>query len=222
MLVLLEAKCATQCWIVPKKMTRLKSAVSIFDQQKNFYLSKNYFSSDKLPKGSYCSFQDNFCGWYNYDNVNSSGHWIYLENEGLGAVFRGERRFGMMANLKSVVFDEIPMYHSIVSSKYYQTCQISFAYLFSATSAELSLVLEPQVENQKPYPIRLWRYFNKKNIVEWRNVSETMPVNFHYKYRLRFSAALGLRSSSLFSQTKAVSINRVSLSRECFGIGKSF
>lgn len=185
------------------------------------WLIVKLLSTDKLPKGSYCSFQDNFCGWYNFDNANSSGHWIYLENEGLGAVFRGEHRFGVTANLKSAVFEPIPMYHSIVSSKYYQTCQISFAYLFSATSAELSLVLEPIVENQKPYPIRLWRYFNKKNIIEWRNVSEAMPVNFHYKYRLRFSAALGLRSSGPLSQTKSVSINRVSLSRECFGIGKS-
>lgn len=42
----------------------------------------------------------------------------------LGVVYSGAHRFGSLTYLKSVVFQEIPLYHSVVSSEYYHTCKV--------------------------------------------------------------------------------------------------
>lgn len=199
---------------------------------------------DSLPAGSYCTFDRNFCHWYNFDNANSSGQWIHVQNTAndgyLGVVFNGAHRFGSISYLKSVMFEPIPLYHSVVSSKYYRTCKVRltlgccrrysfnsiqarFSYRFSLSSNDLALELEPLANSggeKAPASHQLWRIFNSKLSYKWENVSVPLPVNFHHKYRLKFGTALGLKRMSTFSQQVSVAIDNFSLSKECFGIGE--
>lgn len=81
-----------------------------------------------MPPGSYCTFNDNFCSWFNYEETNSNGQWIHFANATgfgyLGVVFKGFHKFALFSHLKSPQFDEIPLYHSIVSSKYFKSCKV--------------------------------------------------------------------------------------------------
>lgn len=99
--------------------------------------------------------------------------------------------------------------------------QIRFTYLFSSASSDLSLDLEPYVEKEKWKPIQIWRIFNKNKSYKWENVSISLPVNFHHKYRLKFGTALGLKSFSNFNKKISVAIDNLSLSKECFSIGNA-
>ena len=183
------------------------------------------FATDKLPPGSYCSFKENFCHWFNYDNINSTGQWIHVQGSSatdryLGVSFKGAHRFGSISYLKSATFDPIPLYHSIVSSKYYKSCKARFSFRFGSSSSDLSLDLEPQIENEKSQSIQVWRRFNRNKSFKWENVTVTLPINVHRKYRLKFGAAIGLKSFSTFSQKISVAIDSFSLTKECFAIGK--
>ncbi|KAI2801425.1 hypothetical protein BLOT_010976 [Blomia tropicalis] len=178
---------------------------------------------DKLPPGSYCSFKENFCHWFNYDNINSTGQWIHVQGSSatdryLGVSFKGAHRFGSISYLKSATFDPIPLYHSIVSSKYYKSCKARFSFRFGSSSSDLSLDLEPQIENEKSQSIQVWRRFNRNKSFKWENVTVTLPINVHRKYRLKFGAAIGLKSFSTFSQKISVAIDSFSLTKECFAI----
>ncbi|XP_046919194.1 anaplastic lymphoma kinase [Dermatophagoides farinae] len=178
---------------------------------------------DLLPPGSYCNFDHDFCSWFNYDEPNSSGQWIHLANGSdsgsLGVVFKGVHKFALISYLKSPLFDSIPLYHSITSSNYFNSCKIHFSYIFHTISIDLALELEPYVDNNdKHKPIQLWRFFNNKLSSKWANVTVTLPANFHHRYRLKFGVALGLKSTSTFGQKVYVAIDNFSLTKSCFGI----
>lgn len=90
-----------------------------------------FIFADKLPSGSYCNFQSNFCHWYNYDTGNSSGQWLHVDGSGaadagyLAVAFKGVHRFATLTYLKSPEFEPIPLYHSMASSKYHKSCRVS-------------------------------------------------------------------------------------------------
>lgn len=174
----------------------------------------------------------------------NSGQWTLVQNDNqldphhnqrgyLGAVFNGQHRFGSSANLASPVFQPIPFYHSLTSSRYYKSCFARFSYMFSSNSLELALYMEPipdEKHQEVGRSVQLWRLFNKGrggqggsggggSLLQLRNVSVPLPTNFHHKYRLKFTAALGLLGSLSFSQKILVSIDRFSMDRACFGIG---
>uniref|UniRef100_A0A834V9Y3 receptor protein-tyrosine kinase n=1 Tax=Sarcoptes scabiei TaxID=52283 RepID=A0A834V9Y3_SARSC len=183
---------------------------------------ENHSNCDQMPIGSYCSFDENFCSWINFDETGSNSQWIHVQNESsnghLGIVFRGPHKFALISYLKSPVFDPIPLYHSVFSSKFYGSCQARFSYLFRTVSVDLTLELEPVEFSKKSKSLQLWRFFNNKLSNKWENVSIRLPTNFHHKYRLKFGAALGLKSTSSFSEKIYIAIDNFSLSKACFGI----
>lgn len=110
---------------------------------KNFYFKDNYV--DGMPYGSRCTFEEDWCGWYNvdgkilewsrhngstptnytgpnYDHTfkNSTGKYLYVN------MLKEEASFASTATLKSVIFNPPPRVHGNVSSKYYNSCAVSY------------------------------------------------------------------------------------------------
>lgn len=87
-----------------------------------------YFNSlflvDKLPKGAYCSFNnDDKCGWYLAENKNTGQNVTLLDGKLLIKI-TSKMQLGNSFFLKSPQFSSIPYYHSQKSSSYYTSCRV--------------------------------------------------------------------------------------------------
>ena len=94
--------------------------------------------------------------------------------------------------------------------------------MLSSPTTELSLDLienDPRFHHSGKH-IHLWRKFLESNIktrtVDWSRVSLNMPYNISNNYRVEFIATLGIRGLG----KEIIAIKDISLSKECFGIGK--
>lgn len=90
-----------------------------------------YLFTEKLPKGSYCSFISNdICGWSNGDNNdNSVGKWVIEHNDKSSYIkadfLQSTTPFGRSITIKSPTFQHIPLYHSQHNSAYFNSCLVS-------------------------------------------------------------------------------------------------
>ncbi|XP_045462043.1 ALK tyrosine kinase receptor isoform X2 [Harmonia axyridis] len=183
---------------------------------------------DQMPYGSRCSFEDNMCGWYNYNQafkwergngstptnftgpscdhtyMNVTGKYVFVNmlKENVG--------FASSAKLRSIIFNPPPMVHGNISSQYYNSCSIRF-YLHQTGKHKSGLLV--QVTELRPndnYSIDLtWSYNDYGD--RWVRQSFILP-NLTHRYYLSFEGKRGLRYIS------DIAIDDVSLSPECFGL----
>lgn len=97
-----------------------------------------------MPYGARCSFEENWCGWYNVDAeplqwqrhngstptnytgpnfdhtyMNTTGNYIYVN------MLKEDAKFSSRATLNSVIFNPPPRVHGNLTSKYYNSCAVS-------------------------------------------------------------------------------------------------
>ncbi|XP_008194070.1 tyrosine-protein kinase receptor isoform X2 [Tribolium castaneum] len=184
---------------------------------------------DGMPYGSRCTFEEDWCGWYNvegrilewtrhngstptnytgpnYDHTykNSTGKYLFVN------MLKEEASFASSATLRSVIFNPPPRVHGNVSSKYYNSCAIRF-YLHQTGKHKSGIQL--QVTELKPtdnYSTEiLWSFIDYGD--KWIRQVFILP-NITHKYFIHFDAKRGYRYIS------DIAIDDVSLSPECFGL----
>lgn len=109
-------------------------------------LSHNVLFADRMPYGSRCNFEEDWCGWYNvegkslewarhngstptndtgpnYDHtfLNKSGQYLYVN------MLKEDASFASSASLKSVIFNPPPRVHGNSSSRFYNSCAVRLA-----------------------------------------------------------------------------------------------
>ncbi|XP_044753291.1 ALK tyrosine kinase receptor isoform X2 [Coccinella septempunctata] len=183
---------------------------------------------DQMPYGARCSFEEDLCGWYNYNDafqwarhsgatptnstgpstdhtyMNITGHYVFVN------MLKDNMGFASAAKLRSIIFNPPPSVHGNISSQYYNSCSIRF-YLHQTGKHKSGLLL--QVTELRPNynaPIDInWSYNDYGD--RWVRQSFILP-NITHRYFLNFEAKRGLRFIS------DIAIDDVSLSPECFGL----
>ena len=103
----------------------LKLEVSKF---KEFTLLPSLLFLDQLPIGAYCQFNnplDN-CGWHSTRN-NSI---VTIKNGSLYIQLSPKTKFGDGIGIKSPEFPALPLFNSLESSKYFQSCRVILIFTF--------------------------------------------------------------------------------------------
>ncbi|XP_023224954.1 MAM and LDL-receptor class A domain-containing protein 2-like [Centruroides sculpturatus] len=193
---------------------------------------------NQIPRSAFCDFETDTCKWtgnstqesssmsnwtrqsgpvsirqerfglyYDHTYKNESGHYMFPK-------YKSRYSFGTNNYLNSDIFHPPPIYHRTIQSSYYNTCQVRFfVYIHRRSSVPLVLncvVLDPLYHNGRV--IQLWD--NKGHFVErWEKIVLSIPAIKH-SYYLQFVVTRSLNSNPI------VAIDDVTLSPECFGIGK--
>lgn len=184
---------------------------------------------DLMPFGSRCTFEEDMCGWKNYEE--EQGKWIRnsgsllqgkvgphydhtFENETGTYLFANfsKKKFGYNVILRSVRFRPPPYYHRWPKSSFYNTCKVRFYYYIHGRGPSVfSLRLNTYHSN---YPdgriFELWRATGDQSDF-WHRVVTPLP-NISDSYDLEFIAVRSYRQT-------VVALDDISLTPECFGIG---
>jgi len=209
--------------------------------------SDETYNCEKLPLGSYCSFEGNFiesCGWRNEHSdfeVNplnpapSSGYkadenpkWIKYRNQSSGEVYatvnfsetHSFNTFSSHAAMRSPDFAAIPFYHSIVDSPLFQSCLIQFTYWNNIPYGALSIRFVPLTSQnkRKKEGIEIFHKLSKSNEkATWTKISRPLPLNQSSSYFLRFEVNGGIGRGL----GHKIRVTNITLSKECFGIDVS-
>ncbi|KAJ3662397.1 hypothetical protein Zmor_006748 [Zophobas morio] len=184
---------------------------------------------DRMPFGARCTFEEDWCGWYNvdgkilewsrhngstptnftgpnYDHTykNSTGKYLYVN------MLKEDASFASSATLKSVIFNPPPRVHGNSSSRYYNSCAIRF-YLHQTGKHKSGILLQvTELKRTDNYSTDiLWSYINHGD--QWIRQVIILP-NITHRYFINFDAKKGYRYIS------DIAIDDVSLSPECFGL----
>jgi hypothetical protein len=83
----------------------------------------NISFADQLPVGAYCRFDDpsDTCGWQKINNESK----LIIKDGVLHIQFTPKAKFGDRILIKSSEFAPLPLYNSLESSSYFQSCRVS-------------------------------------------------------------------------------------------------
>ncbi|XP_064484759.1 leukocyte tyrosine kinase receptor-like isoform X2 [Ornithodoros turicata] len=189
---------------------------------------------DKIPSTSRCTFENTtdgggMCSWRNL--ARGTAEWTIRTGEDTDPRFgirtdhttgtpKGHfacasgRSFGHEATLESIQFDRLPYYHLNKESAYYNSCHVNFFYQMDRRQAAYGFTLyalEFDPRHAVGLKHEIWSAAPGDRS-GWRRVSRPLP-HMRQKYRLHFVVQTNFRRKG------CTSIDDISMTPECFGIG---
>jgi anaplastic lymphoma kinase len=195
-------------------------------------------SSEKIPFGGRCDFEENACGWKNsgnaimdwtrwtgptptdktgpefdhtFQHTNKSGWYMFvnMDQHSHDAEKKELAGFASNAVMNSVMFNPPPPCHSNASSPYKNTCLARFfIHQFGMNPGSFNISVVELKEKENITTTLWWSTKNQND--KWHRVEVILP-NITSKYFMQVEARKGMR---IFSD---VAIDDFSMSPECFG-----
>uniref|UniRef100_T1KLD1 receptor protein-tyrosine kinase n=1 Tax=Tetranychus urticae TaxID=32264 RepID=T1KLD1_TETUR len=170
---------------------------------------------DKLPKGAYCSFSDDTCGWYIVNKSKQYKHDLTVKNGTLFTKFTSRTQFADGLFIKSPEFPPIPYYHSFKSSPFYKSCKIRFSYKFKPSAASFGIQIFEETDHNGNELIGEHILTTRDSRIIWRRIVLPLP-SFH---RNKFNVTFEVLKREVTGREVPIYIDNITLSKECFGLG---